>query len=684
MPTQHIRRATKDLPTQQREAAFKPGSFNEADNTVEVVISAGARVRRHDFWTGTRYDEELVIDADAVDLSRIEQGTCHVLDNHAIYGGVDAVLGVVTRAWIEDGQLIGTLQLSRSDRHASVVQNVRDGVLRALSVGYTTQRYEVTEADARTDGGSGELWRATRWTPNEVSFVTVPADPAAATRSASATATPAAPSRHPCEFITRGAATPTPKEASMPAENQAPANVTSATPPADDQNRAAPRQAEAQQPVAQAPAGEDVSARAAEIADLCARHNLPHLTADMLRRRIDVNTAKSEILTALAARDAQFGTQQNTRIETVRDETQTRLRGMEDAMLARLEPGTTLDDNARQYRGLTLLDMGRDHLERAGVQTRGMDRIELARSMLSYRSAGMLSTSDFGVLFNNVAARRLGRAYTDFPATYTQWARRGTDFTDFKPVEVIGMSGGPELLLVNEHGEYKYGDFSGHSESYKLATYGRIVAFTRQAIINDDLRVLDRGLGLFGTSARRLENQLVYNQLTANGKASDGKALFHADHKNLLTGAASALTLDALKAARQAMRTQRSSDGTPLNVSPRYLIVPAALETEAYQLTSNAYTPVTASEVNDFAATGRTPLVVVVEPLLDDASETAWYLAADTAVIDTVEYAYLEGATGPYTETRTGFEVDGTEVKCRLDFAAKALDWRGLVKANGA
>jgi hypothetical protein len=78
------------------------------------------------------------------------------------------------------------------------------------------------------------------------------------------------------------------------------------------------------------------------------------------------------------------------------------------------------------------------------------------------------------------------------------------------------MGAGPELLKVNEHGEFKYGTFGDGSETYQLATYGRIVAMTRQAIINDDLRGFDRLIGMFGSSAKRLENTLVYAQLAGN------------------------------------------------------------------------------------------------------------------------------------------------------------------------
>jgi hypothetical protein len=37
-----------------------------------------------------------------------------------------------------------------------------------------------------------------------------------------------------------------------------------------------------------------------------------------------------------------------------------------------------------------------------------------------------------------------------------------------------------------------------------------------------------------------------------------------------------------------------------------------------------------------------------------------------------------------YIETRQGFEVDGVEIKARLDFAAAAIDYRGLQKNTAA
>lgn len=669
------RKATQDLPVQSRSGALVPSTFNDAENTVDVVFSAGARVARFDWTTGQRYEEELEVSAEAVDMSRIEAGVVQVLDNHDTYTGVRSVLGIVERGWIKGGEAYATLRLSSDPAKAGTVADIKAGVIRAISVGYSVQSYLV---DEEPEGGSVPLWKATRWMPAELSFVTVPADPGASTRSA------AADRRAPCEFVTRGAAAPTPKESQMADENQGGSHPATPAPTQPAAPAASAATTAPNAPAAAAPAGDDFAQRAADISTLCARHAVPHMAADFIRSGANVTAAKDAILNAIAVRDAASGGQHTARVVTVTDETQTRMAGMENALLSRLMPGHKIDDNARQFRHLTLIEMGREHLERSGVSTRSMDKMGIARSMLQVRAAGMHTTSDFGFLFSNVASRRLRSVYAEYPGSFQTWARRGPNLTDFKPQSVVSMGIGPDLLKVNEHGEFKYGTFGDSGETYQLATYGRIVAMTRQAIINDDLRGFDRLISMFGSSSRRLENRLVYEQITGNPVMGDGKTLFHADHKNLITGANSALSLDALKIARTKMRTQKGPDGQAISVTPKYLIVPAALEGLAYQLTSSGYNPTTMAEVNDFRAGGRTALEVVVEPLLDDASQTAWYLAAESALIDTVEYGYLDGAEGPVTETREGFEVDGTEIKCRLDFVAKALDSRGLVKNTGA
>lgn len=675
---------SRDIPLQTREAELVPATFNEADNTIEVVWTMGARRRSYDWENYQPIDEELVVSPEAVDMTRFEAGTVQVLDGHRVNAGVNSILGIATRGWISGGEGRATLRLSQRPELAGIVADIRAGVIRAISFGYSVQRYEITRAQDRMDGGNVALYRATRWTPQEISFVTVPADAQASTRDASSLS-PSARSGLPCEFIR--AIAPTPQESAMPkmadqstggsmaAHDEVETRAVGQTPAS-----ASPSQ------VSSVPDGGEaahIQQRSADINELCVRHGLPQLATTLIREGATLQRAQAAVLDELARQDASAGGHRNVRIETVRDENETRMVGMAEALHSRLDAQTQLTDNSRQFRGMSLIELGRELIERSGANSRGLTRLEVANRMLQVRSGfGGQGNSDFGYLLSNIANKRLQAAYEQAESTYRTWARRAPNAPDFKDINVVQLSSAPELLKTNEHGEFTYGTLKDGGESYKVVTYGRIVTLTRQAIINDDLRGFDRLLTAFGDSARRLENRLVYAQLLDNPKLSDGKALFHADHGNLGSGADSALSLDSLGAARTGFRKQKGLQGEVLNITPRYLIAPTELEQLVYQLTSANYTPTTALAVNEFRAGGRTALEPVIEPLLTDAK--TWYLAANSGQIDTVEYAYLDGAEGVVLETKDGFEVDGVQTRARLDFGAKVIDYRGLRKQAGA
>ena len=446
---------------------------------------------------------------------------------------------------------------------------------------------------------------------------------------------------------------------------------------------------EAQRAQAATEAANQAAQRAADITDLCTRSNVPHLAAQLIREQKSVDEAARAVLEETVRRDQAQGGNLNVRgIQTVTDELQTRMAGMEEAISSRVDSRVKLGDNGRQFRGMSLLEIGRDFLESRGINTRGMDRLSLATRMLTFRS-GMHTTSDFSSLMANVANKRLRNAYDENPGTYAMWARRAPNAPDFKNIQVTALSGAPALLRTNEHGEFNYGTMRDGAETYSVLTYGRIVSLTRQAIINDDLRAFDRLVSAFGNSARRLENATVYSILTANAALSDGVALFSGvsgarTQSNVSTGAGSALQLSALATARAAMRVMKGPNSEELNVTPAYLIVPAALEQTAYQLTSANYVAATQAAINEFRAGGRTAVEPIVEPLLDADSAAKWYLAANSSQIDTVEYCYLDGAEGPVIESEVGFDVDGVSYKCRLDFGAKAVDHRGMHRGAGA
>lgn len=166
------------LPRFAREAQFQAASFDEASNSIEVVWTTGARVRRRS-WIDGPYDEELVVDAGSVRLDRLNAGA-PFLNTHNDYDLSDIIGCVVPgTARIEGAKGLARIQLSRATDDATVVQKIRDGLIRNTSVGYLIHKVEKTEAD----DGTVPVWRVTDWEPMEISAVPIPADAGAQIRA---------------------------------------------------------------------------------------------------------------------------------------------------------------------------------------------------------------------------------------------------------------------------------------------------------------------------------------------------------------------------------------------------------------------------------------------------------------------------------------------------------------------
>lgn len=455
-------------------------------------------------------------------------------------------------------------------------------------------------------------------------------------------------------------------EDDSPAGAQSPAKETPANPAANNE-------------AARAEGQRLERARVAEIGEICRKAGLDAAARDkFVAEGTEVEDVRKAAIDEIAKRGDAHG-ETRAQVTVGGEEIEKRASAMQTALLHRADPGKyKLEGGARDFRGLSLIELAREHLQAQGVRVRGLSKMEVATLALT-RAGGMQSTSDFANILAGVVNKTLRAAYEAAPQTFRPFTRQAMA-SDFKQISRTQLGDAPNLLKLGESGEIKRGTFGDGAEKYSLATYGRTVAVTRQVLINDDMDALSRLPTSFGRAAADLESDVVWAILTANEAMADGVALFHASHNNLLTGAA--ISVDALGAARAAMRMQRgmkagSEDGRFMNVTPKFLLVPPSLETKAQQMTTATQVVYTkASDTNPFAGT----TTVIAEPRLEATSASNWYMAADPAQIDTIEYAYLEGQEGVYLEQRMGFDVDGMELKARLDFAAKAIDHRGLVK----
>lgn len=423
--------------------------------------------------------------------------------------------------------------------------------------------------------------------------------------------------------------------------------------------------------------------RVSTINSLCRRHGLDDaFSDDLIQRGVSLAQAREAILDAIADADPLEGRTSEPAPARARDEREGAQyrEAVSNALLHRANtPGIDLSDDGREFRGMSLMELARHALERSGVNTRGMGRMEIAAAALGQRAVGYHTTGDFPAVLANIGNKTLRQAYQTTPRTFTAWARRAA-LSDFRPTTRVQVSNAPQLEKVPEGAEFKYGTFGEASAQYALATYGKIIAFSRQMLINDDLGAFTRVANSFGARAAQLEGDLVYAILLQNPAMSDGVPLFHADHGNL--GTASVIDEGAFIEAYEAFAAQTDIDGTAIDVSPEFILVPPGQRAVEARKLLTATTPGSTGEVNTFA----NRLTVVEERRLmpTAGNQAPWFLAASSGLIDTVEYAYLDGQDGVFTETRNGFEVDGVEIKARLDFAAAAIDHRGLFKNAGA
>ncbi|MCB1372561.1 MAG: Mu-like prophage major head subunit gpT family protein [Rhodobacteraceae bacterium] len=481
--------------------------------------------------------------------------------------------------------------------------------------------YSVEDWAETTENGARVL-TAVRWTPHEISLVPTPADPGAHIRM----------------------------ETEMTDTTTTPASP-------------------------EAPTTETRAEANAEIRSIARIAGLDQSWIDgQIDGGADPDTARRAAFEALAQRSAPTIRTEQVGVEMgeSQDDPALRARQMGEALYARINPRHELSEPARRYAYSTPVDMAKELLTLRGETT-------MALSPASLVTRALHTTSDFPIILGDTVGRVLRDAYQAAPSGIRRLGRQ-TTARDFRAVNKIMLGGAPLLEKLNEHGEIKAGTMAEAREAYKVETWARKIGITRQVLVNDDLGAFADLARRMGQAAAETEARILVTLLEAgsgNGPTmSDGKTLFHADHGNK-AGTGAAISDATLSAARLALRTQKGIEDRTIRVTPRNLLVPPALETTAEKWLATI-APATAADVNPFSGS----LSLVVEPRLSSA--TRWYVTAEPGEIDGLEFAYLSGAEGPQVESRSGWDVDGVEIRVILDFGAGFIDHRGWFMNAGA
>ena len=312
----------------------------------------------------------------------------------------------------------------------------------------------------------------------------------------------------------------------------------------------------------------------------------------------------------------------------------------------------------------------------------------IRRDARGWLEAAFSSVSLPGIL-SNIANKVLLEGFLRMDDTWKKVTKIAS-VNNFQRHVRYRMNGEFKFEKVGADGEIKHGRVGEQQFSQQVDTYAIMFGITRQQIINDDLGAFAETPRSIGIGAADAISDAVWQCLLANPVQADGKAFFSADHKNQLTGPKAKLNIGGLTEAEIKFSEQERSEGRPLGIPAKILLVPTSLKVAAETLMKSPTVNETTAEndpkpvVNPHAGKYE----VVSTPYLSSKaftgnSASAWYLFADPLRLTAIEVAFLNGHDCPTVERADAdFNKLGFLFRGYIDFGVKEQDWRGALKLD--
>lgn len=347
--------------------------------------------------------------------------------------------------------------------------------------------------------------------------------------------------------------------------------------------------------------------------------------------------------------------------------------------------------SSKRFRTMSIVGLFHAVIQAAGKYARaGIIDNEFIRTAFQaeqqLQASGGFSTISLSGILGNVANKALLAAYNSVESVLPLFCAE-RDVNDFKQVTSYRMTGNGEFDEVGPTGELKHASLSEESFTNQVKTYGRMIALTRQQIINDDLGAFLQVPRIIGRMSALKLQKVVYTLLLSNPSS-----FYSTDNANYQEGAGTVLSIASLTAAEQLFLDQVDSDGQPVAITPAVLLVPSSLKVPAEQFYKDLTMEVTTTA--DTPRAGSNPhagkFKPAATPYLNNTgitgySATAWYLFANPADVAAIEIAYLRGMRTPTIESgETDFNVLGMQWRGFFDFGAAMQDHRATVKSKGA
>jgi phage major head subunit gpT-like protein len=346
----------------------------------------------------------------------------------------------------------------------------------------------------------------------------------------------------------------------------------------------------------------------------------------------------------------------------------------------------TLEAAAKKFRrGIGLQEMLLEAAYANGYQGRSFrqDPQGVLRAAFALQASGGFSTVDMPGILSNVSNKFLLEGYSSVEQAWKKIAAIRS-VNDFKTATSYRMTGDDQYEIVGPTGSIKHGTATEQAFTNKADTYAKLLGISRTDMINDDLSAITAAPRKLGRGAGTKLNDVFWTEFMNNS------AFFTSGNKNLITGATTALSIDALSSLEQLFLDQTDTEGRPLGVSPAVLLLPTALSAFGNAIARSL-------EVRDTTANTKAPTMnphagkfePVVSAYLGNTkyvgnSVKAFFLLANPADLAAIEVAFLNGQESPTIETADAdFNTLGIQMRGYHDFGVAKQDFRAAAKSKG-
>jgi hypothetical protein len=272
-----------------------------------------------------------------------------------------------------------------------------------------------------------------------------------------------------------------------------------------------------------------------------------------------------------------------------------------------------------------------------------------------------LSTSDFPLLFGDTIDRLMVAQYRAIEPKWRDYVRVST-VADFRAVKRFHCTrGSGRLDQVLEGAGYQVDAQAESTYSFSVAKYGRRRDILWEALTNDDLDALKATPDDLAWQAANTEYWFATSAFAANATlyATTGGGRPTGGNKGTAV-----LSATNLQAAIEQMSKFLSPEGQPMLNTPKWIVVPPALELTARQILQSATITYSGStDRSDLPTLNILQGILDIRvneylPVIDTTNgHTGWYLFADPSFGWAIEVGFLRGHETPELFMKTANQV---------------------------